>query len=354
MDNGKTGHIILHGVPGDNFYYGSQGEARRAALRAMPRGGGYSLAHDPSPSRGQPHYHLVDANGQRVSGHFFYGSRVPRKEPWGPRNPRPRAGQALVPKHAAAGTRRRRQRELEAEGELDQTLQQLKWTTANSADPNYIRWIQRSLNLLMKTGLVVDGVRGPKTISVIKMFQQRAGLKVDGIVGPKTEFELAAAVRRTWDRGVPSAPVAPSCPIGSEQEIAWEQAHPAGMIQVSNIQGLTTITLWNFAVGSHDPKPEHMRELRRIGPALAAAMRNNPTIFIEIEGHGSCSGSGERNDSISKGRAESVRTALIRAGVPAGQLIAEGLGESNPAVPNTTPENMAMNRRVVLRGAAAA
>ena len=70
------------GIPGsDNRWYPSQGQARRAALReATRRGPGYGIAHDPRPARGSPHYHVANrASGVRVSGHFFYGARPPRR-----------------------------------------------------------------------------------------------------------------------------------------------------------------------------------------------------------------------------------------------------------------------------------
>lgn len=71
------------GIPGgDNRWYPSQGQARAAALRlATAYGPGFRIAHDPRPQRGQPHYHVVDPAGRRVSGHLFYGRRLPYKVP---------------------------------------------------------------------------------------------------------------------------------------------------------------------------------------------------------------------------------------------------------------------------------
>jgi hypothetical protein len=72
--------VDIPGIPGNNQWFGSPGEARRAALRDANRAGlGYRIAHDPRPSRGQPHYHVVGPDGTRVSGHYFYGSRMPRR-----------------------------------------------------------------------------------------------------------------------------------------------------------------------------------------------------------------------------------------------------------------------------------
>lgn len=80
--------VDVGGIPGaDNRWYASAGQARKAALRrATQLGAGHRIVHDANPAIGQPHYHVVDANGQRVSGHFFYGRKPPRRilrgRPW--------------------------------------------------------------------------------------------------------------------------------------------------------------------------------------------------------------------------------------------------------------------------------
>lgn len=80
--------IDVPGIPGrDNRWFSNQGGARRAALAAATAmGPGHRIVHDSRPTRGQPHYHIVDPHGNRMSGHFFYGRRPPRKiyrgRPW--------------------------------------------------------------------------------------------------------------------------------------------------------------------------------------------------------------------------------------------------------------------------------
>lgn len=85
---GPTGQIDIPSIPGaDNRWFASQGQARNAALRAANQWGlGHTIVHDPRPMRGLPHYHIVSPTGQRVSGHYFYGRRLPRRffrgRPW--------------------------------------------------------------------------------------------------------------------------------------------------------------------------------------------------------------------------------------------------------------------------------
>jgi Putative peptidoglycan binding domain len=63
----------------------------------------------------------------------------------------------------------------------------------NRLSPDYIRWIQDSLNKILGVRLTEGGVMGRQTRSAIRTFQQRRGLKADGIVGTQTERALIAA-----------------------------------------------------------------------------------------------------------------------------------------------------------------
>jgi hypothetical protein len=63
----------------------------------------------------------------------------------------------------------------------------------SSDSPEYIRWLQQSLNKIMGLRLAEDGQMGPATRSAVRSFQQRVGLAADGIVGPATEQALIRA-----------------------------------------------------------------------------------------------------------------------------------------------------------------
>jgi type VI secretion system protein ImpK len=52
------------------------------------------------------------------------------------------------------------------------------------------------------------------------------------------------------------------------------------------------------------------------------------------------------NWHLSEARANTVRSLLVRGGVPAGRIGAEGRADGEPIVPNDTPANRARNRRV--------
>ncbi len=73
----------------------------------------------------------------------------------------------------------------------------------------------------------------------------------------------------------------------------------------------------------------------------------NPTVTqMRIEGHTDNQGDPKMNLKLSGARAEAVVAYLTGKGVAPTRLIAVGFGDTKPLVPNTSPDNMAQNRRV--------
>ncbi|MDY0049185.1 MAG: OmpA family protein, partial [Halothiobacillaceae bacterium] len=69
---------------------------------------------------------------------------------------------------------------------------------------------------------------------------------------------------------------------------------------------------------------------RHVLDDLAYSLRQYPNTTIQIEGHTDSVGSAESNQRLSENRAQSVRSYLIQAGVPASRLVAIGYGKSRP------------------------
>jgi outer membrane protein OmpA-like peptidoglycan-associated protein len=97
-----------------------------------------------------------------------------------------------------------------------------------------------------------------------------------------------------------------------------------------------------FDVGKSTLKPGSQASLERI----AGVLTQYPQHQILVEGHTDATGSDELNLQLSRDRANSVRSALVAAGVDASKITAEGYGESRPVASNDTREGRQQNRRV--------
>jgi outer membrane protein OmpA-like peptidoglycan-associated protein len=97
-----------------------------------------------------------------------------------------------------------------------------------------------------------------------------------------------------------------------------------------------------FEVNKSVLMPESYAELDN----LIRLLSNQPELKIEINGHTDSDGSDELNLKLSEERAKSVVAYLVSKGVKNDRLNSKGFGETKPAVPNTSNENKAINRRV--------
>lgn len=79
---------------------------------------------------------------------------------------------------------------------------------------------------------------------------------------------------------------------------------------------------------------------------LASFLLQNPSVTIHITGHTDAVGSDEANQILSEGRANAVRNDLIKRGVAAERMTAEGKGEREHVADNDTEEGRQLNRRV--------
>jgi outer membrane protein OmpA-like peptidoglycan-associated protein len=85
---------------------------------------------------------------------------------------------------------------------------------------------------------------------------------------------------------------------------------------------------------------------RAVVANVATILQAHPTVRVRIEGHTDSTGTPARNLALSQARAETVRTTLASLGVDPARMATAGFGATRPLVPDTTPENQAINRRV--------
>jgi len=134
------------------------------------------------------------------------------------------------------------------------------------------------------------------------------GLVRDIFVGPRAVAQVAAAPDR------PAAPVA---------------------FSLDNV---------HFENDIHVVHPQYATQLDEV----ATTMRNNPGLRLRLHGHTDSNASIAYNQALSERRVNAVAAALTQRGVASSRIETRAHGELQPAVPNTTPQNMHMNRRVEL------
>ena len=97
-----------------------------------------------------------------------------------------------------------------------------------------------------------------------------------------------------------------------------------------------------FDAGKSDLNPEAREALAK----LSGIVLNYPSLRLTIEGYTYNTGSAEINQTLSGQRANAVRDYLVKQGLNAGSLSAQGLGMNNPVADNSTAAGRQKNRRV--------
>jgi peptidoglycan-associated lipoprotein len=86
----------------------------------------------------------------------------------------------------------------------------------------------------------------------------------------------------------------------------------------------------------------------RVLDQAVAAMRENATLRLEIEGHTCNIGTAEYNLALGERRAMSVRDYLVSQGISADRLRTVSYGEERPKHDNSREETRRLNRRAAL------
>jgi outer membrane protein OmpA-like peptidoglycan-associated protein len=97
-----------------------------------------------------------------------------------------------------------------------------------------------------------------------------------------------------------------------------------------------------FDVNKAELRPGARRAVQR----LADVLEQHPDRKVTVEGFTDSTGSAEYNLELSRRRAEAVREALAREGVPEQNIAVQPHGQDYPVADNSTPIGRQMNRRV--------
>lgn len=136
--------------------------------------------------------------------------------------------------------------------------------------------------------------------------------------------------------------------VSKTAEEALQRAIEAGKLAEGKLLYETVLTDEDvrFGFDSAALGPDAEAALDEFASGLKA---ENANVFVEIQGHTDTIGSEDYNYGLGLERAEAVRRYLNRThGLPLHRISVISYGESAPVNPNTTREERAQNRRVVL------
>ena len=82
---------------------------------------------------------------------------------------------------------------------------------------------------------------------------------------------------------------------------------------------------------------------------MAEILKAYPNVTIKLGGYTDNTGDLQANLRLSQQRADAVMADLVKLGVDAGRMKAEGYGQEHPVADNSTVEGRAKNRRIDIR-----
>ena len=82
---------------------------------------------------------------------------------------------------------------------------------------------------------------------------------------------------------------------------------------------------------------------------VAAMMKANPNMVIELSAHTDAVGGYSANLKLSTDRANSAKEYLLSKNITASRIVSKGYGETTPVSSNKTEEGRQLNRRVEFR-----
>jgi len=121
---------------------------------------------------------------------------------------------------------------------------------------------------------------------------------------------------------------------------------PDSSCAVADVVKVLNLQVINFASASAHVPASAVEDLRQSAQVLMACSHNGKAAKLEVAGYSDNVGGDQANLQLSKKRAESVRAFLIKTGVSANSLIAQGYGDARPVASNDTASGRFANRRI--------
>jgi outer membrane protein OmpA-like peptidoglycan-associated protein/outer membrane protein W len=126
-----------------------------------------------------------------------------------------------------------------------------------------------------------------------------------------------------------------------QAKLEAERKEKLALLEAQKTRDIVSQTIFFLTGGSKIAESEKAKLLK-----IVQALKDNPTIKLELQGYSDITGTRELNMKLTKERAESVRNFLVNNGILSSRLTAVGYGPDKPISSNDNSEGRARNRRV--------
>ncbi|MBI5094696.1 MAG: OmpA family protein [Candidatus Hydrogenedentes bacterium] len=138
----------------------------------------------------------------------------------------------------------------------------------------------------------------------------------------------------------------------TQQEESKEEVRafaPASLPVEQRLAASYEVVLYNNVLFNFDKAaltPEGKAEIDK----AIAELKKYPKDLMELYGHTCDIGPPEYNMALGQRRADAVRRYMVENGIDAGRIKSSSRGMTAPCLPNTSPQNRKLNRRVEFVG----
>ncbi|HUW61694.1 MAG TPA: OmpA family protein [Candidatus Bathyarchaeia archaeon] len=132
-----------------------------------------------------------------------------------------------------------------------------------------------------------------------------------------------------------------TCPVAVTPPPPPQPPRPREPVKPARVKPTFNNVLFDFDKSVLKP------EGRVVADEVVASMKAHSQDTLVLEGHTDNIGTDEYNNALGQRRADAVKRYMVEQGIAPERVEAKSFGESQPAVPNDSPGNRALNRRVV-------
>ena len=212
-----------------------------------------------------------------------------------------------------------------------------------------------------KVNLWSEYRQNPAAFAIRGIVKAPTGKKDAGVSTGKADVALDAIISHTYRWTAPTGTLANP----AERQTLWTAPQQEGSVPVTvtvnDGKGGTASDTVNIQVVRPTPKTYTFEDVHfdfdrytlrpeatRVLDEAVAALREDPTLRVTIEGHTCNIGTAEYNLALGDRRANAVKDYLVSRGVTADRLQTVSYGEERPKYDNAREETRRLNRRAAL------